>query len=104
MRLTTKAPQAEAHCAMAMLLATCPTERYRNGEKAVECATKACQLTQETNWICLDALAAAHAEAGDFDGAVQWANKAIQCAPASSQEAIRGHIALYQDKKPNRLK
>ena len=99
-----KTPQPDPREAMALLLATCPTEGLRDGEKAVEYATKACELTKGRDWICLDTLAAAYAEADDFDSAVKWANKALESAPAGNQGPIRERIALYQDKKPYRLK
>ena len=70
----------------------------------VEYTTKACDLTKEPDWICLDTLRAAHAEAGDFDSAFKWASNALTCAPVESQESIRQRIALYQEEKPHRLK
>ena len=100
LQLSKKTPQAEAHEAMALLLAACPTERVRDGEKAVEHATKACELTKEGDWICLDTLGAAHAEAGDFDLAVESANKALKLAPADSQQQIRERIEFYRRQSP----
>ena len=44
---------------MASLLATCPNAAYRNGQKAVEYATKACERTNRKVADCLDTLAAA---------------------------------------------
>ena len=89
---------------MALLLAACPTDRFRNGDKAVEHAAKACELTKEEDWICLDTRAAAHAEAGDFDSAIESANKALRLAPADSQKVICERIEFYRDKVPYRLK
>jgi tetratricopeptide (TPR) repeat protein len=99
-----KNTQAKPHEAMALLLAACPAHRFRDGPKAVEHATKACELTEERDWTCLDTLGAAHAEAGHFDAALESANKALKLAPAESQELIRERIAFYRDKKPYRLK
>src|SRR3972149_2463109 len=103
LQLCKTAPKAEAYEAMALLLASCPNERIRNGEKAIEHAAKACALTKEQDWICLNTLGAAHAEADDFDSAIKWANKALENAPAESREPIRQRIALYEEKKPYRL-
>ncbi len=99
LQLSKKTPQAEAHEAMALLLAACPADRVRDGKKAVEYATKARDLTKGEDWICLDTLGAAYAEADDFESAVKWANKALESAPVESQEPIRQRIALYQEKK-----
>ena len=46
--------------------ATCPDESLRNGERAKECATRACELTDWVEPGYLDTLAAAHAACGEF--------------------------------------
>ena len=104
LQLSKKSPQPRVHEAIALLLAACPVDRMRDGEKAVDHATQACELTKQRDWICIDTLSTAYAEAGDFDSAVKSANKALACAPADSQQPIRQRIALYQAKKPYRLK
>jgi hypothetical protein len=103
-QLSKNAPQAEVFEAIALLLAASPMNALRNGQKAVDNAIMACRLTKGNDWICLDTLGTAYAEAGDFPSALKWANKALASAPAESQEPIRDHIALYQVKKPYRLK
>src|SRR5207244_2050578 len=60
----------EARNGWAWILATCPDEKHRDGSKAVELASKACELSGFDRWYCLGTLAAAHAEAGDFEEAV----------------------------------
>jgi tetratricopeptide (TPR) repeat protein len=83
--------------------ATCPDARYRDGRKAVEAATKACELTSGKNAAFLATLAAAHAEMGDFDAAVKWQTKANALdsrAEDQSQGKIR--LELYRQKKPYR--
>ena len=50
----------------AWMWATCPNAKYRDGRKAVESATKACELTDWDEAGIIDTLAAAYAELGDF--------------------------------------
>ena len=88
--------------ARAWLRATCPDAKHRNGQQAVEYATKACELTAWKNADYLDTLAAAYAEAGDFDKAVEWQKKGIDLAPADQKAAFETRLKLYQDKKPYR--
>ena len=86
----------------AWLLATCPDESVRDGDKAVSDATKACQLTKWKSPEWIDTLAAANAEAGDFAKAIEWLNKAIETAPEDQKAGYRSRIALYRAGKPLR--
>jgi tetratricopeptide (TPR) repeat protein len=71
---------------LASLYATCPDKKYRDGRKAVDNATKACQLTGEKDPGCLETLAAAYAESGDLEKATQWEAKALElCKTAKLQ-------------------
>ena len=94
----------EAHEAMALLLAASPHESVRDGKKAVEHATAACELVKWANWAYLSTLAAAYAQNGQFDRAVEWAGKAIDLAPAESGDTLQKRLGLYQAGKPYRLK
>jgi hypothetical protein len=49
------------------------------------------------------ALAAAHAELGQFDKAVEWQEKAIAAALEGAKEPYRERLKKYQDRKPYRL-
>ena len=84
-------------------MATCPDARFRNGKKAVELATRACELTEWKLADMIDSLAAAHAEAGDFDAAVKWQIKAnvLYDADANREEG-RARLELYLESTPYR--
>jgi tetratricopeptide (TPR) repeat protein len=88
----------------AWLKATCPDQRFRNGRQAVELATKANDFLVEDSFAWLDTLAAAHAEAGDFDAAVRIQAQAIEMNP-KDEEFVKGakeRLALYENHKPYR--
>ena len=94
---------ARAHSALARLLATGPDD-VRDGREALAHATTACELTGWNDPMCLDALAAACAEAGDFGKAVEYQEKALTF-PAwepGHGSASRRRLVLYTHQKPYR--
>jgi Flp pilus assembly protein TadD len=94
---------AVAHNDRAMILAACADAKYRDGQRAVEVATRACSLTEWKDPSMVDTLAAAHAEAGDFDSAVKWQTRAIDLLTDENQKAdFRSRLRLYQARKPYR--
>jgi tetratricopeptide (TPR) repeat protein len=91
---------------IAQLQATCPDEHVRDGRKAVQNATTACELTAWEGWPQIDTLAAAYAEAGDFANAVKWEENAIALsAPTGTpgSQFLQHKLALYKSGKPLRL-
>lgn len=88
---------------LAWLWSVCPEEKYRNGGRAVEIATKACELSGWKLASHVDTLAAACAEAGDFESAVEWQQKAQPLFPDDESRA-RGkeRLNLYKLNKPYR--
>jgi serine/threonine protein kinase/cytochrome c-type biogenesis protein CcmH/NrfG len=78
----------------ARLLATAPVANVRDGKRAVELATRACDLTDGTNAGLLEVLAAALAESGDFDAASQRIRQAIELT--DDADAKKDYLALQQ--------
>jgi tetratricopeptide (TPR) repeat protein len=91
---------------LARMRATSPVTDLRNGAKAIEYATKTCELTKWKNASYVDTLAAAYAEAGDFDSAVKWQKEAINLLTkeeaAKWQAEFEERLKLYQSGKPYR--
>jgi tetratricopeptide (TPR) repeat protein len=80
----------------AWILATHPAAELRNGARAVELATKACELTKWKDASYLDTLAAAYAERGQFDKAVEWQEKAVSLALEADKGGYQARLALYK--------
>lgn len=96
---------AQAHNALAWVLATAGTPGFRDGRRAVELAKKANQLSGWVDPAHLDTLAAAYAEAGDFAQAVHYQERALSNPEAfkgAELEEARRRLSLYKAKKPYR--
>jgi tetratricopeptide (TPR) repeat protein len=76
----------------------------RDGKKALELAKKACELSQWNNAECLETLAAAHAELGNFKEAVKCQKQAIELGfdDEDRLKKARQQLKLYEDSKPCR--
>ncbi len=100
-----KATELDPNFAMAWnnaawLLATASEPSVRNGAKAVEYATKACELTGYQKLDFMDTLAAAHAEAGQFDQAVARAREVLQHIDQEHKSTIEERLKLYESGRP----
>jgi tetratricopeptide (TPR) repeat protein len=86
---------------LAWLLATSSEASLRNGQKAVELAQQAVQLSGGLSPPILDTLAAAYAEAGRFPEAVGTARRALELSEAQSNkplaEAIQNQLKLFEE-------
>jgi len=87
---------------LAWIYATCSDADFRNGKQAVVYATKACELSEWTDALIIDTLAAALAEDGDFEKAIEWQEKALLLAPEDQRSACEAQLNLYKAGKPYR--
>ncbi len=89
---------------LAWVLATCPEDRIRDGKRAVELAKRACELSSWEVAICVETLAAAYAEASDFEAASDTQRKAISMLSTKDprMEPYRSRLALYVSHKTYR--
>ncbi|MGC8495030.1 MAG: tetratricopeptide repeat protein [Syntrophobacteraceae bacterium] len=93
---------AEGYNSLGYIMATCPDPRYRNGIKAEEYAKKAGKLTGWKAAYVLDTLAAAYAQAGDFEAAAKWLQRAIDLASSAQKVEFERRLDLYKSGKPYR--
>jgi tetratricopeptide (TPR) repeat protein len=90
---------AEAHNGLAWLLAAAKEPGIRNGEKAIEHALKACELSDWKNPNYLDTLAAAYARVGNFSNAIKWQEKALESPDFSKIKEPQHRLNLYRQRK-----
>jgi tetratricopeptide (TPR) repeat protein len=96
---------AEAYNALAALLATCPDARYRDGNRAVNLALKACELSAWSKPHCISTLAEAYAETNDFEKAVEYGEQALRVAKEAKEtdlSVFNEELELFKKGKPYR--
>lgn len=98
---------AAAYNNRAYVWATASDPTFRDGTRAVESATRACELTDWKDFNNLGTLAAAYAETGDFDAAVKWQTTLLelQTAQKAAEKELnerRQTLELYKSGKPLR--
>jgi tetratricopeptide (TPR) repeat protein len=93
----------QAQSGSAWLLATCPDKSIRNPDLAIQRAQIVIQLGGDKDAISFDTLAAAQANAGDFEAAMNSARHAIELAPADERGAYKARFVMYQQAKPYRI-
>lgn len=96
----------EALNELAWIFSTAPDDSIRDGTRAVELAERLTQGEEGQDPAYLDTLAAAYAEAGRFDSAVEAAQKALEGAKSSGKETlaseIESRLALFRLQQPYR--
>lgn len=92
----------------AWVLATTPMDKLRDGKRAVELATKACELTDYKQAHIISTLAAAYAETGNFKEAVKWSKKSVELSKDGDdkeiQEALAKELECFKKGEPWREK
>jgi hypothetical protein len=86
-------------------MAACSEASARNGPEAVKLAERAVQLTGGREAIYLDTLAAAYAEAGRFDKALETARRGLEIATHQGHSQLGEGLASrspFEDRKPCR--
>ncbi|HJT36638.1 MAG TPA: tetratricopeptide repeat protein [Pirellulales bacterium] len=90
----------------AWIWATCPDDNVRDGKRAVESATRGCELSDWKDPADLDILAAAYAERGDFEAAVKWQTEALRVYGDGDDKALSQgaaeRLGLYRRHQPYR--
>jgi len=91
---------------LSWLFSTHYDPEMRNASESIKLARRVCELTNYQNPFYLDTLAAAYAEAGRFDAAVETARKAAVLARSSRDDGIYDEILnrleSYESGKPFR--
>jgi tetratricopeptide (TPR) repeat protein len=91
--------------AIAWTRATSTDADLRNADEAINAAVRACEMTAWQSADHIDTLAAAYAEKGEFDKAVEWQMKAaalLATADESLRNEIQGRVELYRQRQPHR--
>ncbi len=89
---------------LAWLLATCPKNRYRDGQLAVKHAMRICELAQWQEHQSLHTLAAAYATSGQYETAIHWQEKAIELLDSDMHPSVQSEYQvlweLYKSNMP----
>jgi tetratricopeptide (TPR) repeat protein len=92
----------EAHRGLAWLLSTCPDPQFRDAEQGLAAARRGMEFAAPDDCYMLDALAAAQANAGNFEAAAATLQQAMQSSPPEFGPVLRQRLTLYQQRQPFR--
>lgn len=102
-----KSAAAGAYNNLSWVLATSPMDEVRDGKRALEYGEKAARLSDYKAPHILSTLAAAYAESGDLDKAVEWSGKAVEIGAQNDHEQLeqlKEELEHYKQGKPWREK
>ena len=89
----------------AWLLATCSEAEFRDGLQAVSLGETLCELSEWKEADYIDTLAAAYAEAGNFNQAVKYQERCLELLDKDvEQTEYTERLALYRAGKPYHIK
>ena len=84
-------------------LSTSLEDSVRDGKRALELGLEACELTEYKKPHILSTLAAAYAETGQYEKAVEWSEKAVELGRESKEpqlEQLEAELESYRKKEP----
>jgi tetratricopeptide (TPR) repeat protein len=91
---------------VAWVLATHPDQDVRRAEEALHVAQRAANETGQANPVVLDTLAAAYANANQYDLTISTARSALELLTTPGQEALKkkilGRLSLYEQEQAYR--
>jgi tetratricopeptide (TPR) repeat protein len=94
---------ARAYLSAAWLMATCAEEKFRDADLAVQSANRAKELGGGIEeYRLLDVLAAAYANAGQWDEAVETQTQTVEASPEGFRPQAEARLKLYEQQKPYR--
>ncbi len=88
---------------LAWVMATSPQDALRDGETAIKFGTEAAELTEYKEAHILSTLAAGYAEAGNFEKAIEWAEKAVAVGDEEGNEQLeqlKSELESYRKGEP----
>jgi tetratricopeptide (TPR) repeat protein len=95
-QLDPKSPAAYNN--LAALLANASTKELRDVPRAIELATKACELSEWKQWELIETLASVYAADGQFEQAARWQGEAVNVAPREQKLGLERRQQTYQSK------